>query len=198
MHGLVNRAVESFVKDIYGQDAWQEVVRQAPLAQTGFEAMLIYDDSVTRRMLDAVARVLDRPLDVVLEDVGTYLVAHPSNEKIRRLLRFGGDSFPDFLYSLDDLPDRVWLAVPDLDFPRLELEDLDTGRYALRLSGGPVEAAHVLTGVLRALADDYGALVLIDQEDVASRSTVLTLRVADASFAEGRAFSLAEMHEPTA
>jgi hypothetical protein len=51
----------------------------------------------------------------LLEDIGTYLVTDPALEPLRRLLRFGGDTFAEFLGSLEELPDRARLAMPQLE-----------------------------------------------------------------------------------
>ena len=72
-------------------------------------------------MLDAAARYLDKPRLVALEDIGTYLASHLNVEALRRLLRFGGAHFVDFLYSLDDLHDLARLAVDDLELPTVTL-----------------------------------------------------------------------------
>lgn len=69
--------------------------------------MLTYEDSVTLDVLAALGVVLDRPQQDILEDIGTYLVSHPKVEPLRRLLRFGGPTFTEFLHSLDDLPARA-------------------------------------------------------------------------------------------
>jgi hypothetical protein len=111
MHGLINRAVECFVRDAYGDDRWAEVARAAALDFDGFEAMLSYDGAITRQVLDGITKSLGKPHDDVLEDIGTYLVSHPNTEVLRRLLRFGGVDFVDFLHSLDELPERARLAV---------------------------------------------------------------------------------------
>ena len=62
-----------------------------------------------------MSRLLGRPVAGMMEDLGTYLIMNPSFPAVRRLLRFSGVTFLDFLHSLDDLPDRVRLAVPDSD-----------------------------------------------------------------------------------
>ncbi|MFP4406146.1 heme NO-binding domain-containing protein, partial [Rhodosalinus sp.] len=111
MHGLINRAIQCFVADTYGREAWIAVVHRADLGFTEFEAMMIYPEEVTPRVLDAACRELDKAPDELLEDIGTYLVSHPQAEAVRRLLRFGGVNFVDFLNSLDDLPERARLAV---------------------------------------------------------------------------------------
>jgi hypothetical protein len=49
----------------------------------------------------------------------------------------------------------------------------------------------VARGLLRAMADDYGALAVIEGEDGAGDgAAVLTIRLLDTAFAEGRAFTL--------
>ena len=93
MHGLVNRALELFLRDTYGQETWDEIARRARLVPPEFEAMLDYPDALTCDMLDRAAVVLDKPETEVLEDIGTFIVSHPNLEAIRRLLRFGGGGF---------------------------------------------------------------------------------------------------------
>ena len=68
--------------------------------------------------------------------MGTYLVSHPARAGIRRLLRFGGSDFRDFLHSLEDLPERGRLALPDLLLPPISVSDQGAGRYALGIGPG--------------------------------------------------------------
>ena len=37
MHGLINKAIEAFVKDIYGDDAWRAIGVKADLEDPSFE-----------------------------------------------------------------------------------------------------------------------------------------------------------------
>ena len=165
MHGLINRSIQCFLRDTFGVPAWRSIAAAAGVSPEGFEPMLHYDDAITRRLLDSAAAHLDRPRESLLEDLGTYLVSHPNREGLRRLLRFGGVSFDDFLYSLDDLPGRSRLAVPDLALPQLELHEQGAGRFTLSCHGPHREFAAVMVGVLRAMADDYGALAVLELAD---------------------------------
>jgi hypothetical protein len=153
--------------------------------------MLDYDDSVTDTLLAMVATHLDKPEAAVLEDLGTYLVSHETTRGVRRLLRFSGETFTDFLHSLDDLPSRVRLAMPDLDLPELELREDPGGRFRLFVLSTQRGWGYVLLGLLRALADDYGALVMIDMAPGASSVAVIEISLLDGAFAQGRSFSLA-------
>lgn len=190
MHGLINRAIQGFVTDSYGADRWVEAARFADLDFIEFEAMLTYDDGVTPRVLDAVCEVLGRPRSDVMEDIGTYLVSHPNVEALRRLLRFGGVTFVEFLHSLDDLPDRARLAVADLHLPRIELRDHAPGRFSL-VCDSPIKGfGHVLMGVLRAMADDYGVLALLDHQGCGNGIETISISLIETEFAEGRVFDL--------
>jgi len=198
MHGLVNRAIECFVIDMHGDPVWQAVARKAHLDGSVVDAMLDPDPALARRLVQVVARVLSRPEAEVLEDIGTYLVSHPHMGALRRLLRFGGEDFLDFLFSLDDLRDRARLAVASLDLPGLELEDLGRDRFRLMcLSGAPHRPddsltgfGHVMIGLLRAMADDYGALVMLDHADGHPGIETIEITLVETAFAAGRRFDL--------
>lgn len=190
MHGLVNRAIQCFYRDTYGAQAWADLVRELDLPFTQFEPMLHYDTALTHDMVAEMARVLDKPLETVLEDVGTYLVTHPNVEALRRLLRFGGETFVEFLHSLDDLPGRARLAVEDLDLPEMELREHGVHSYSLTCHSSGSGFGHVMLGILRTLADDYGALVFLEHRRGPAGTEVLDISVFKTDFAAGRDFDL--------
>ena len=190
MHGLINRSVQNFVCDTFGKDSWLQVTQRADLGFSEFEAMLSYQDDITPRLLDSMAAVTHRPLAELLEDIGTYLVSTPKLEGVRRLLRFGGVNFEEFLQSLDDLSDRAKLAVSDLDLPRMELDGKAEGQFDLICQSPVPGFGLVMTGVLRVIADDYGALVVLDHETIADGFERVSITLIDTDFAEGRHFDL--------
>ncbi|TKZ21532.1 heme NO-binding protein [Shimia litoralis] len=190
MHGLINRAIQCFVRDSYGRQRWVEVTHLAGLEFTDFEAMLHYDDDITDAVLDATARSLGVPRDTVLEDIGTYLVSHPNVEALRRLLRFGGVSFVEFLHSLDDLPARARMAVDDLRLPELELFEHAQNTFELTCRHDRKGFGHVVMGMLRTMADDYGALVFLEHQGMYQGAEVIDITLIESAFAEGRSFEL--------
>lgn len=192
MHGLINRSFECFLRVAYGAPFWAGVAEDLDAGFDQFEPVLHYDDALSYRMLESASTRLNKPAEALLEDFGTFLVADPAAERVRRLLRFGGVDYEDFLASLEDLRGRARLAVPDLDLPRLDLEDRGGGLYRLRCRSPHKGFGHVYLGLLRALADDYGALVLIDFDGEEEGAEILTIRLADADFAEGRRFDLSD------
>jgi hypothetical protein len=193
MHGLVNRAIERFVRDSYGRDVWIATIQRLDLGLTEFEAMMTYEPEITEQVLTAVGARLARGRDDLLEDIGTYLVSHPATEALRRLLRFGGVDYVEFLHSLDDLPERARLAVADLGLPVLELQDRGGGLYHLHIGlpkGHDLRLGPVIVGLLRAMADDYGALALVEHQGDGAAHEIIEVRLLDEGFAHGRAFAL--------
>ena len=192
MHGLINKAIQCFVLDTYGRETWREMAQSAALPVMQFEAMLIYEDTLTEQALDATARFLDKPRTDVLEDIGTYLASHPNVEALRRLLRFGGAHFIEFLYSLDDLHDRARLAVDDLELPRLTLVRHTENHYSLLCGAAFPGWGHVLVGILRVMADDYGALACLEHCGAKDQTETIDIMLVHTSYAQGRTFVLGQ------
>jgi len=190
MHGLINRSIQCFLRDTYGEDAWLAIAAAAELGFDNFEALMTYDAVLTEDVLSAASDHLSKPRDMVLEDLGTYLVSHPNVQSLRRLLRFGGVTFEEFLHSLDELHDRARLAVPDLTMPQLELRDHGAGTFTLIVTHPHEVFGHVMVGVLRAMADDYGTLALLDFQGRKDGVETIMIELLETSFAEGRHFEL--------
>lgn len=191
MNGLINRAIQCFLRDGWGGGTWLDAARAAGVPARGFEPMLTYPPELTDRLLKVASDQLNRDRDCLLEDLGTYLVSHPSRAAVRRLLRFGGTDFPDFLQSLEDLPARARLALPDLVLPAMQVTAVGEQRFLLRIEAGFPGAGAVARGLLRAMADDYGALALLESgPEGADGVAEVTIRLLDPAHAEGRSFTL--------
>lgn len=190
MHGLINRAIQCYARDTHGDAAWGQIARKAGLGFDSFEAMLIYEDAMTEAVISAAVEVLQRPREVILEDLGTFLVSNPNLDALRRLLRFGGVTFTEFLQSLEDTRGRGRLALPDLDLPDLDLYEISPSLYTLQCRF-PIEGSgHVLVGLLRAMADDYGALALLDHDGYSLEGEMIVIQLLEMAYAEGRSFEL--------
>lgn len=185
MHGLINRSLQSFLKDTYGAAFWLRIADATGAPPQGFETMEASDDALTAAMVDSAARMLGKPDDALLEDLGAYLC---SRESLRRILRFSGATYADFLLSFDEFPLRARLAVPDLQVPEISLVPLGPGSYLLSCRTAYPGYVSVVAGILRAMADDYGVLAVIDR---AKTSDTLQIDLLVHDFHAGRDFGLA-------
>lgn len=191
MHGLINRAIQGYVLDTHKDEAWRQITRKARLGFDSFETMLVYDPALTEAVLQAAVQVLGRPREAILEDLGTFLVSNPGLDALRRLLRFGGVNFIDFLQTLEDTRGRGRLALNNIDLPELDLYEISPRLYTLQCRF-PIEGSgHVIVGLLRAMADDYGVFVLLDHDGNSLEGEMILIQLLDVSFSQGRSFDLA-------
>ena len=187
MDALMLRFLQGYVRGTFGAQVWQAVCRRAALTVETFEPMLRYPPGLADQVAVQIAAVLGRPVDTIWEDMGTYLVTSPGHEGVRRLLRFGGIGFADFLHSLEELPGRARLAMPDLDLPELHLTEIAPDRFDLECRSHLRGTLRVLAGMLTAMADDFGTLCLIEAEG----EHRIAIRILDRDHAVARPFDLA-------
>jgi len=124
--------------------------------------MMVFDTPITIRIVACATEVLNLGLADFLQSLGTYLVSQATLQAVRRLLPFGVVDFVDFLFFLDDLHDRERLAVPDLFLPKLELRERTVNQFSLTIRSDLPDFGHVLIGLLTAMADNHGALVMLE------------------------------------
>lgn len=164
MHGMVNRGLQTYINAIFGADVWEDVCNRAGLSFQGFETMLRYDDAITEAIVAATAQVLGRSRSDVLEDFGTFVVADENLSTVRRLLRFGGEDYVEFLQSLEDIKHVFAVVMPDLEVPEFTLSERGQGQFRLAYRFSRKGFGPILLGLLRGMADHYGVLIVIDHQ----------------------------------
>jgi Haem-NO-binding len=187
MDALMLRFLQGYIRDTFGSGVWQAVCRRSDLTVETFEPMLRYDPGTADLVAGHAAAVLGRSVDAIWEDMGTHLVTSPGHEGVRRLLRFGGIGFGDFLHSLVELPGRARLALPELDLPELHLDEVSPDAFELRCTSHLHGTLRVLSGLLTAMADEYGTLCLIETP----KADRISVRILDNAHAKARRFDLA-------
>lgn len=182
MHGLINRSIEGFLRDTYGDGFWAEIAEASGIDPRGFQTIRDYPDTISHGLINQAALHLDKPETELLEDLGAWLARL---EPIRRLLRFSGRDFTDFLHTLDELQGRAHMVIPDLGMPRIRVEPRADNEVRLVMPDCFGEWRSVMAGVARGMADDYGALGLIAVE-----GNAVVVLISHDAFSEGRGFEL--------
>lgn len=101
MHGLINRSFELFLRDCYGDKIWEHVAREAKVDPRGFFLLQKSSDQVSDRLISEAATILRKAKGELIEDLGGWLT---QREPIRRLLRFSGRNFSEFIELLVSFP----------------------------------------------------------------------------------------------
>jgi len=178
MNSLINRGIEEFLRSTYGEGLVQAVV-QDDHSPTGMIAPL--GAGFGPAALHRAALRLSKPFTEMIEDLGAWMTRI---EPVRRLLRFSGRDFKDFLLRLEELPGRAHLVLPSLQVPRLQIEASENSVWVTMLDPDD-HWRFVLVGLIRGMADDYGALCLITTEN-----SLIRIDIWDEKFTEGRMFTL--------
>lgn len=182
MHGLVNRGIESFARATYGDALWVAAATASGVDPRGFGLVREYPDEVTGSLLRELSRRLSRSPRDLVEDIGAWAAAAPS---IRRLLRFSAPDFDGFILALPELRERARMVVRGLCLPEIDLR-VTGGGWTLSPRGERLWL-HAMSGLLHAMADDYGVLAVIE---VVEDRVVVTVPLT--SFSEGRPFSISD------
>lgn len=194
MQSLLCKALEVFVLHIKGPSVWRSVLAQVDLPGEQLELFQRHKPEIINALNAATAEALQIDQDTLMEDLGTWVCTHPPLEPVRRLIRFSGETFEEMIYSLEELSARIDMAMPGLNVPIIEMEEDDRGQYRISVSSPVPGAGAFLLGVLRTMADDYGALALVELSNRACTAQgnldEVSIQLLDEQFAAPRAFDL--------
>ncbi|GIT90516.1 hypothetical protein JANAI62_00020 [Jannaschia pagri] len=194
MHGMICKSLEGYVISAHGKDVWAAIARDAEVGIDGFEAMQSYPNEVFAAAQTAAAKRLGRDRLQLMEDIGIWICTHPPLQPVRRLFRFIGTSFRDLVLSLDEVEARARMAVPELELPIFHLCQVDDVEFEVQCTWPIPGASGLLTGILRTLADEYGALAMIEidatQKVSAGWVEIVSIQLFDEDFQAPQAFSL--------
>lgn len=129
MYGIVNKAIEELVKENFGEEKWEEILKKSGIEVDFFISNEAYDDSITFKLAIAVGEVLEIPLDAVLEEFGKFWVLRTAKEKYGGLMEAGGRSLAEFLSNLPAFHTRVMLIYPKLQPPEFRVEQLQADLF---------------------------------------------------------------------
>jgi hypothetical protein len=163
MYGLVNQAIESLVKERFGQHKWQAIRQQAEVEGPVFVAMQSYPDSLTYRLVEVASDVLGLPPETVLEAFGEYWVLYTAEQGYGDMLAMAGDSLPVFLQNLDLLHNIVGNAMPNLSPPMFSCSEVSAQSLVLHYHSKRAGLAPMVIGLLKGLGKRFGLECQIEQ-----------------------------------
>lgn len=164
MYGMVNHGIETFVTETFGAEEWDAICCDAGLPATGFEEMLTYPDDVTYSLVAAICRRHGMAAAEALRTFGDYWVDYSRQTTVGKLMRFGGDGLIERLESLDEMHDRIKLAMPHLRPPRFEFEFGENGVHRLHYASEREGLEPMVMGLVEGLGRETGQTVEITQD----------------------------------
>lgn len=131
MYGLVNQALEDFVKRGHGEAVWKQVRDKAGINVEMFVSMDSYPDEVTVKLVVAATEVLGLDANRILEAFGEHWVLYTAQEGYGPMLSMFGSNLEEFLLNLDNLHSHVGLTFSSLRPPSFQVERIEGGRALL-------------------------------------------------------------------
>ena len=164
MYGLVNQAVEDFVRQGYGDGAWKRIQDNAGVNLEMFVSMDSYPDDVTYKLVGAATEVLKLDAAEILEAFGEHWVLYTAQEGYGQMLSMFGTNLEEFLLNLDNLHSHVGLTFPALRPPSFQVERL-AGERGLLLHYRSERAglAPMVTGLLKGLGRRFSQEIKVCQ-----------------------------------
>ena len=160
MLGLINKGLEDFIIELRGQAEWARICSELGFEESRFEALINYPPDVTDKLLDACAHALNLEKRELLDDFGTFITVGERGEVLRKFLRIGGANYRSFLFSLPRLMQILRASIPGFQWPHLKLHHVSACQFELYESDFELINL-VFLGILRAMADEYKALISI-------------------------------------
>lgn len=123
MYGMVNKAIEDLICTNHGDDAWEEIKREAGVDVEVFVGNEGYGDEITYRLVGAASKVLNLPAEQILEAFGEWWILKTAREGYGELMDAGGANLADFLVNLPNFHTRVTMIYPALIPPKFQVTD---------------------------------------------------------------------------
>jgi guanylate cyclase soluble subunit beta len=152
MYGLINNALQSMVREKFGDEQWLAVLKESGVPEDSFLTMRSYEDSVTYDLVHAASRVLDAPAETCLEMFGEYWVLETAVKSYGALLDTAGDDLVTFLNNMNALHDRITGTFLNYIPPEFRVESFEGNRHRIHYISQREGLTHFVLGLLRGLA----------------------------------------------
>ncbi len=168
MYGLVNKAVEGFVKQELGDDAWSAVCAKAGIQDLGFISMDSYDDQVTYDLVGAASELTGLEANTILEGFGRYWMLYTAEEGYGALLDMTGSNIHEFLENLNGMHSRIRTTFEGLKPPDFECTDVTDTTLLLHYRTFRPGLAPMAIGILHGLAERLNQKITVEHRDKAA------------------------------
>jgi len=165
VYGLINNAMQSMIREKFGDDQWDRIQAASGVPEDSFLTMRSYDDSVTYDLVGAAAEVLGAPVEDCLKMFGEYWVLETASKAYGPLMDASGDSMVEFLGNMNALHDRITGTFLNYVPPEFEVEDLDEGRYRIHYISKRQGLVPFVVGLLSGLSQRFNSELEIQHQE---------------------------------
>ncbi|XP_024941625.1 soluble guanylate cyclase 88E isoform X2 [Cephus cinctus] len=117
MYGLILENMSEYIRQVYGEDRWEEIRRQAAVDQPSFSVHQVYPENLIPRLAKKAIQVLGITEREFFDQMGVHFVGFVSQYGYDRVLSVLGRHVRDFLNGLDNLHEYLKFSYPRMRAP---------------------------------------------------------------------------------
>ncbi len=165
MYGLINSALQSMIREKFGDEQWNRVLEVSGVPEDSFLAMRSYDDAVTYDLAGAASEVLGAPVAACLEMFGEYWVLETASKTYGALMDAAGNDLVEFLNNMNALHDRITGTFVNYVPPEFQVESLDSDRHRIHYISKREGLTPFVVGLLKGLATRFDSRIEIHAQE---------------------------------
>ncbi|KAJ7341504.1 hypothetical protein JRQ81_005683 [Phrynocephalus forsythii] len=154
-YGFINTCLKSLLIDKFGEEIWENLRTQTGTEDT-FMTYMVYDDTVTIKLVQEACKTLKVSEEAVLKLFGEYFFNFCKVSGYDRMLRTLGGNLTEFIENLDALHSYLALSYqvrPSAE-PSHKMEKSE-GMMLLHYYSDRKGLCHIVPGILEAAARDF-------------------------------------------
>ncbi|KAI8510543.1 hypothetical protein Bbelb_114590 [Branchiostoma belcheri] len=124
MYGMLVESVQHYVRKVYGEEKWLQILELSGFKNTVFATQRVYKDDVLPRIAEnCSAVVMDKSTEDFLLFFGTCFVNFWSHYGYDRVVRVSGRHFRDFVHGIDNIHEMMRFSYPKMKSPSFYCEE---------------------------------------------------------------------------
>ncbi|XP_034183036.1 guanylyl cyclase at 88E [Osmia lignaria lignaria] len=123
MYGLILENLSEYIRQVYGEDRWEEIRRQAAVDQPSFSVHQVYPENLIPRLAKKAIQVLGITEKEFFDQMGVHFVGFVGQYGYDRVLSVLGRHVRDFLNGLDNLHEYLKFSYPRMRAPSFICEN---------------------------------------------------------------------------
>ncbi|XP_075234102.1 soluble guanylate cyclase 88E-like [Lycorma delicatula] len=123
MYGLILENMCDYIKQVYGEERWEEIRRQAQVDQPSFSVHQVYPENLIPRLAKKAIQILGITEREFFDQMGVHFVGFVSQYGYDRVLSVLGRHMRDFLNGLDNLHEYLKFSYPRMRAPSFICEN---------------------------------------------------------------------------
>ncbi|XP_054261820.1 soluble guanylate cyclase 88E-like [Macrosteles quadrilineatus] len=123
MYGLLLENMSEFIKQVYGEDRWEEIRRLAQVDSPSFSVHQVYPETLIPKLAKKAIQVLGVTEREFFDQMGVHFVGFVGQYGYDRVLSVLGRHMRDFLNGLDNLHEYLKFSYPRMRAPSFICEN---------------------------------------------------------------------------